>query len=93
MPIFSLTPDFTRNNDPYCNCFDCSTDNVDGVINKLPVRSHADLVIQPGDIIQAQAPLRMYWLNTPGKYKDFVKGTTLIDYPVLRFDKSFLYFL
>jgi hypothetical protein len=30
---FSLTPDFTRTHDPYCNCFDCSTDNVDGVIS------------------------------------------------------------
>ncbi len=30
---FSLTPDFTRSHDPYCNCFECGTNSVDGVIN------------------------------------------------------------
>lgn len=29
----SLTPNFTRLHDPYCNCFDCGTNSVDGVIN------------------------------------------------------------
>jgi len=31
---FSLTPDFTRVHDPYCNCFDCSTNSIDGVISQ-----------------------------------------------------------
>lgn len=39
----SLTPNFTRLHDPYCNCFECGTNSVDGVIN-LPV-NHVDTVL------------------------------------------------